>query len=180
MADSKISALSAITALAAADQLAVAHSGASNSLRADHLCGFELDYVQITSNVVLSSTADGTSGGTAIVDGSAIAYDGSTIIIIEFYAPRFSCNMATNTHSAYINLYDGTTDLGRIAQYLPGVTGLNASIPVLAHKRLTPSAATHTYHIRGWKDAAGDTATVVCGAGGASTVMPAYYRITVA
>ncbi len=180
MADSKISALAAVTSLAAADQLAAAVSGASKSIRADHMPGFQLDYVEITSNVVLSATTDGNSQGTAVIDGNSVTYDGSTVIVIEFYVARFGVNVATNTHSGYINLYDGTTDLGRIAQYLPGTTGLTCSIPILARRKLTPSAAAHTYHIRGWKDASGDTVTVVAGAGGASTVMPAYMRITVA
>ncbi len=175
MADSKISALSAITALAAADQLAVAHSGASNSIRADHMPGFELDYVEKTSNTTVTATADGNSTGTAIIDGNAITFDGSTRVKIEFWTYALEINEPNVGH---VNLFDGTNDLGRLL--LAGVGAGTANIDFSAYgvRFLTPSAASHTFHIRGWKSAG--TFTVYGGAGGASTIVPAWYRVTVA
>ncbi len=174
MADSKISALAAITSLAAADQLAVAHSAASKSIRADHMPGFELDYVEKTTGTTITATADGNSGGTAVIDGNAVTYDGSTRIKIEFYAISLEISAP---NALFVNLYDGTTDLGRmLVMSIPGTGTVDAS--AYGARFLTPSNAAHTYHIRAWKTAG--TAVVVAGAGGASTNMPAWYRITVA
>ena len=143
--------------------------------------GFKLDYVEITSSVnPVTSTADGTSGGTAVIDGNSVSYDGSTPICIEFFCPELFISPNTAGHAIYVNLYDGTTDLGRLAQLRGDVASASFSAPVLVRRFLTPSNASHTYHIRAWKDNSGDTAAVLCGAGGASTLMPAYYRITVA
>ncbi len=175
MADSKISALSAITSLSVADQLAVAHSGASNSIRADHMPGFQLDYVQITAAVTVTATSDGNSNGTAIIDGNAVTYDGSTRIKIEFYCPWLS--LSAGGQDTIINLYDGTTDLGRMGLLVTAASGTLATM--YAARFLTPSAASHTYHIRGWITG-GSSATIEAAAGGASTYMPAWYRITVA
>ena len=50
--------------------------------------GTELDYVQITGNVTVTATADGNSGGTAVIDGNAVTYDGATRVCIEFYSPQ--------------------------------------------------------------------------------------------
>lgn len=180
MADAKISSLTSLTSLSAADELAVASSGTSKNIRADHMHGFELDYVQITSNVTITSTSDGASGGTAIIDGNAVTYDGSTRICIEFYTDALLLTAAIAGHLVRINLYDGTTDLGRMAEAAGVVTGVSHRFPVLARRLLTPSAASHTYHIRGIKDASGDTASVLADAGGSTLRMPAYMRITVA
>ncbi len=178
MADAKISALSAITSLAAADQFAVANSGASNSLRADHLPGFTLDYVEITAAVTVTATTDGNSQGTAIIDGNSVSYDGSTIVKIEFYAPYISYNVSNN--AILINLYDGTNDLGRLVN-MSQITGSNAqTMGAYGVRFLTPSNASHTYHIRGWKTSASGSASVGAAAGGASSYVPAFMRITVA
>ena len=80
------------------------------------------------------------------------------------------------------NLYDGTTDLGRLGQ-VGGFVGSATdviSVAFFGRRFFTPTAATHTYHVRGWKTSAGVTATVNSGAGGASTQVPSYYRITMA
>ncbi len=176
MADSKISALSAITSLAVADQLAVARAGASNSIRGDHMPGFELDYVQITGNVTITSTADGSSGGTAVIDGNSVTYDGSTRIKIEAFFPVLEFLNCVGR----INLYDGTTDLGRLIVMGTSVTTETLDLAAYGARFLTPSNAAHTYHIRGWKSASGGTFIAGAGAGGSGTNMPAWYRITVA
>ncbi len=172
MADSKISALSAITSLAAADQLAVAHSGASNSIRADHMPGFELDYVQITSGVNITATTDATAN--SVIDGNAVSFDGSTRIKIEFWT--LSATAAASGELVVV-LYDGSTDLGRLAELQSA--GSSAHDTALYGVRfLTPSNASHTFHIKAWTTTG--TSIINAGAGGAGVNFPAWYRITVA
>lgn len=133
--------------------------------------GTELDYVELTSNVTVSSTADGASGGTAIIDGNAVSYDGSTRIMVEF---GFAVTVP-NGAELVVNLYDGTTDLGRMA-FFSNQGSTSADSTLYARRFLTPSNASHTYHIRGWRVTS--NCTVLAGAGGSATRMPAWYRIT--
>ena len=44
----------------------------------------ELDYVQFTSPITVSATTE--AGANTCVTGSSVAYDGSTIVIVEFFA----------------------------------------------------------------------------------------------
>lgn len=142
--------------------------------------GYQLDYVEITSSVTIAATTDGNNQGTAVIDGNAVTFDGSTVVFIEFFTPFVSMTPGAAGRTAYINLYDGTTDLGRFLEVDGPVNAVNSRAGQYFRRRITPSAAAHTYHVRAWKDAAGDTASVLAGAGGASTVGPAYYRIVVA
>jgi hypothetical protein len=165
-----------VTGTAVADAVPVASSASAGAWALPH--GHEFDYVQITAGVTLNATADGNSGGTAVIDGNAVTYDGATRVCIEFFAPRMFNNPATVAHNMYVNVYDGTNDLGRIFQMSGDVVAQSQSTGGYGCLFLTPTAAAHTYHIRGWKDAAGDSCQVLCGAGGASTLAPAFYRIT--
>ena len=135
----------------------------------------EYDYVEKTTNTTITATTDGNGNGTAIIDGNSVTYDGSTRIKIEFYTPVIEIN---EPNVAHINLYDGTTDLGRVIVQGVGAGTANMDFTGYFARFLTPSAGAHTYHIRGWKTSG--TMTVAGGAGGASTNMPAWYRITAA
>ncbi len=127
--------------------------------------GGELDYAQITSSHSVTATTDATA--TTVVSSSAIAYNGSTVVIIEFYA--FGVTPAAS-QAVVLNLWDGATDLGRFGQVS------QVTQPVHLVRRLTPSAATHTYHVKAWKTSG--TASVEAGAGGVATNLPAFIRIT--
>ncbi len=122
----------------------------------------EYDYVENTSSTItcsgaLPSTAD------AIIDGNAVTYDGSTRIKIEF-----GCYSMNN--GGVIELYDGSTDLGRLGFG-------NGGLCFYASRILTPSAASHTFHIKGWRTT-GSNLTIDSGSGGTGAVLPAWYRIT--
>jgi hypothetical protein len=130
----------------------------------------ELDYAQITSSVGCTATSEATAN--SIVTGNAVTYDGSTVILIEFYMPLW-------THSAnnncYLVLYDGSSSIGKVGQlFQTANSGIN---PIRVARRLTPSAASHTYSIRGYTDTGG-TFTAFAGAGGSGNLMPAFIRIT--
>ena len=135
----------------------------------------EIDYVAITSDVTIS--ADTEAGSTTIVTGSAITYDGSTNIVIEFQA----ADAITHAHAGdYIvfTLFDGSSSIGYFGVIqTPAAAAMNA--PIRLARRLTPSAATHTYSVRGFSPTS-HGGTVKAGAGGTAARVPAFIRITLA
>ena len=130
--------------------------------------GQELDYKEVTSSQ--TSTATTAATATAQITGNAVTYDGSTPVIIEFFAPNESGS--SNPHTNVYELYDGSTDLGQIAV----AAGPLTSTAIRGTRRLTPSAGSHTYSIRLW--VGGGTGTTSAGVGGANTLFPMTLRIT--
>jgi len=131
--------------------------------------GQELDYAEITADVSVG-------GATTVLTGNAVTYDGTTKILVEFYASHFSLS-TTNSATLSINLYQDGSDIGRIwqANAAGGATAWTGS-GIHACRRLTPSAASHTYSIRASQ--INGTHTINAGAGGSGNVMPAFMRIT--
>jgi hypothetical protein len=138
--------------------------------------GYEIDYVAITSPVNITATSEATAD--TIVTGNAIAYDGSTAVNLEFFCPYYTA-IASAARDHLLTLYDGASSIGFMAlMSWPSSASSQRPGPVRTVVRFTPSAATHTYSIRGYVSAAG-TGVVGAGAGpAASTHMPAYIRIT--
>jgi len=122
----------------------------------------EVAYVEFVSNVT-ANVAETTP--VDIVSSGAITY-AALPTIIEFYA----CTCIFNGAGG-INLWDGSTDLGRMF----AVTAAITQVPVFIARRLTPTAASHTYKARLWETSG--TATVTAGAGAAGTNMPGYIRV---
>ena len=74
------------------------------------------------------------------------------------------------------NLWDDTTDLGRIAHIANPAAG-SLGLPLYGIRELTPTAATHTFRIRAWRVTA--NGTVTAGAGGVDPAyVPGFIRIT--
>lgn len=136
--------------------------------------GYEFDYVQITSPVSLTATTEGTAN--TIVTGNAVTYDGSTVVMVNFFAPALVTPVGIDQY-AMLWLYDGSSSIGRLATIVDQAsTGtIGEAAPVYVSRRLTPSNAAHTYSIRG--DVSGGTGSLSCGAGGLGNIMPAYIRI---
>src|SRR5215471_8994203 len=91
MTDSKISALAAVTDVQTTDEYVVARAGASKKITGANLKAgiggsVELAYVEFTSGV--SCTSASVSSPTTIVTAPAHTYDGSTIVLIEFWCPK--------------------------------------------------------------------------------------------
>lgn len=128
--------------------------------------GYEFDYAQVTSGGNITATVEASAN--TIVTGGAVTYDGSTIVVIEFYALGIG---SAGGQTTYVLLFDGSTSLGYIGQ---GMTALNPTMHV--SRRLTPSNASHTYSIRAITT--GGTGTFTAGAGGAGANMPAFIRIS--
>lgn len=135
--------------------------------------GYELDYVEKTSDTSVTATSEATAD--TVVTGSAVAYDGSTIVQIQFGANYIQPDQAAAARSISVWLYDGSSSIGRMTIARNDAAAAFPTYPVYATRRLTPSAATHTYSIRASVSAG--TGTIGAGAGGNGNAMPGYIRI---
>lgn len=133
----------------------------------------ETGYTQITSSVNVTATTEATAN--TIVTAAGIAYDGSTTILIEFFSPFIHPDTTVAGRDLSLFLYDGSTSLGYFG-YTVGPAAVDRSTPCFIQLRLTPSAATKTYSIRGAVSAG--TGVVGAGAGAAGNNVPAYIRQT--
>lgn len=136
--------------------------------------GYELDYAEATANVTISATSEATA--TTIVSGAAVTYDGSTVVLIECFVPVIEPNSGAAARAIVPVLYDGATSLGFLAQAINQVAANLQDVPLYAARRLTPSAAAHTYSLRAYATVA--NASAKCGAAGAGNYQPAFIRIT--
>lgn len=126
-------------------------------------------YVEGTSDVTVASTTEGTP--TTVLSLGAVTFDGAPIWIEYFSLGTFLADSGV----LVANLWDDATDLGRLFRQETNGT-LGAS--VFLQRTLTPSAASHTYMIRGWKASIAGAAQFLAGAGGAATQLPMYIRAT--
>lgn len=135
--------------------------------------GYEYDYAEYTGgNVSITATTEATAN--TIVTGNAVAYDGSTVVEIEFFAP-LALPQATSTSSLIFYLYDGSSSIGLWGQVTPP-TNASMRVPVQLTRRLTPSNASHTYSVRATTGSG--TGIVAGGSGGTGNYMPLFIRIT--
>ena len=136
--------------------------------------GYELDYVEITSNVTTASATPVTA-----ITGNAVTYDGSTRIALTVYSGAL---FALGSGSIKASLFEGSTELGWMgslsARISATVTEVDA--PLYATRYFTPSNGSHTYLLKVYRDAGTGTLGIAAGTGGAGAFMPAFMRITVA
>jgi hypothetical protein len=133
--------------------------------------GYEFDYAQVTGGVTITATTE--AGATTVVTGNAVTYDGSTKILIEFWAAGMN---VTTGATGYLVLYDGSSSIGYIYSVTDGGSAGTQYQTVYTAIRITPSAAAHTYSVRGLKTSG--TVSTVGGAGGSGADYPQYIRIT--
>lgn len=124
----------------------------------------ELDYAQITANVAISATTEGTAQ--TVITGNAVTYDGSTRVKIEFYSPKF--NISSGNTGDLVLLRD-TTVIG----HAEGTTAM----PYRAEVFETPASGSHTYTAKAYGNSA---CTVQAGPGGSGQFFPAFLRVTTA
>lgn len=133
---------------------------------------FEVDYVPFTSAVNVSATAEASAD--VIVTANAEAFDGSTIAIIEFFAPRARPAASAGANLEFV-LYDGASSIGLLGRIFSAAAS-SANVAVYLVHRLTPSNASHTYSIRAIVSTG--TGVVTGGAGGVGVIMPGFIRIS--
>lgn len=177
MADSKISGLSAITALTSTDELVVASSGASKKITAANLAaslpGYEIGYDQITSNVNITGTT--AAGATTIITCAAHTFDGAAVLL-TVYSPQLA---VSTTSGAFVTvaLWEGSTEIGEIANFR-SVSSTQQSFTLLAQYRFTPSAAAHTYLIKAFTGSTTGTPSFGAGSAGTAANVAAFARFT--
>ena len=138
------------------------------------LAGKELDYVARTTNASITATSEATAD--TVITGSSVAYDGSTIVMVEFWANHAGPDVSGLSDLRFW-LYDGSSSIGFFGYVQQTGDGANVQyVTVHSMRRITPTAASHTYSVRASVDAG--TGTVAAGAGGSGNVAPAFLRIT--
>lgn len=133
----------------------------------------ELDYTEFTATVTPTATTEATAN--TVVTAGAETLDGSTKILIEFFCPNARADVGAAGRDMKFWLYDGASSIGQIALVSSASTTGNRA-PIRVARRLTPSAASHTYSIRASVSAG--TGQVNAGAGGAGNEVPGFIRIT--
>lgn len=134
----------------------------------------ELAYAQITASVNITATTAATAN--TIVTAPAVTFDGVAAAIVWFACPYWAVPQTANL-SGILDLWDGSTDLGVFAQMTnPSSTG-GIGLPMLAARRIVPSAGSHTFSVRGFVTSAA-TSVINAGAGTIGAYSPAYIRIT--
>lgn len=135
---------------------------------------YQFDYKQITANVTVAGTSEGSP--TTIMTGNAVTYDGSTKVRVRFVASSITTAAVAG---GYVQVFavDGATILGTLAvRVSSGATA--GDEPVAGEFDWTPSAAAHTVTIKAHRDASAiGTAAVIAGAGGSGTRTPAFLEI---
>jgi hypothetical protein len=135
--------------------------------------GHEFDYAQITTGTTVTATTE--AGADVSITGNAVAYDGSTVVMIEFFCPYLYISSGVG-REIDVYLYDGAGSIGLLTN-LVNVAASDLYVSVHPAVRITPSAATHTYSIRA-KKTSGGGGSIGAGTGGSGAVMPAFMRIT--
>lgn len=108
-----------------------------------------------TADATINTATVGTA--VQIVSLGAITYTADPHYI-EFYTPHY----AAPAQATFFILRDSTTVIGTIAR-----TAVDEDGPIYVKYPITPTAASHTYNIAAWNNAA-STGTVNAGTGGAA------------
>lgn len=137
--------------------------------------GGELTYDQWTTTVNITATTEATAN--TIVTASAYTFDGATVALIEFFCP-FVTTSATANQVVRLWLYEDGSSIGELARVRGYTTAASFQHTVTASRHMTPSAASHTYSIRGSNTIAG-TSSASADTGGAGLLVPGYIRIAV-
>jgi hypothetical protein len=131
----------------------------------------ELAYAEITSNVNVTATTQATAN--PIVTAPAVTFDGTTIALIDFYAPLV--RSPAGGAATILVLFEDGAAIGTLAQVLGSTAQVDA--PVRVTRRLTPAAGSRTYSVRAYVPSG--TGIVYAGPGGPGVFVPvpAFIRI---
>jgi hypothetical protein len=135
----------------------------------------EIAYAEITSGVNITGTTSG--GATTVISPGAITFDGG-LVLVEVFSPAILCDTGAVGDLFNCSLFEGSTELGRLAQIRSLSTAIRNAVPMYAAYRFTPSAGSHTYTIRCYVTATTGTPVFNAGAGGTNAYLPAFVRFT--
>jgi len=134
--------------------------------------GAELDYTEITTDASITATTEATAD--TVVTAGAVVFDGSTTVMVEFSTSRGRPEPVAGALLTVV-LYDGATSLGEFG-YIRSAAAQNQLLPMRLARRLTPSAASHTFSVRAFVSTG--TGILKAGPGGVGLIVPAFIRIT--
>lgn len=134
--------------------------------------GFEVGYAQITAAANITDTSEATA--TALITVTA-TFDGGAVYA-EAYAPFVVCDTAAAGDLLIVTLFEGATQLCRLAEYRSAITTTTNIEPLMARFKLTPTAASHTYKLCAFVTSTTGTPQLGAGAGGTNAFAPAYLR----
>lgn len=124
----------------------------------------------VTSNVVVDVTTTGTSQ--LIIALPATTYEAVPHVLYADGPGIQRTQVATTSPSTFVGIYDGAaaSHMGDMCQFQVSSTNVGTTPMHLRHV-FTPTAASHTYQIRGYNNTA-DSWTILAGAGGSGALMP--------
>jgi hypothetical protein len=135
--------------------------------------GTELAYTEKTTATTITATTEGAAN--TIVTAAAITLSGSQKIVIDYFAWRVFLGNTAASDITFV-LFDGTS-IGQLGSIFPADGTSQPYFPVRLTRVLTPSAGSHTYSVRAFRNSA--DAIVSAGTGGsAGAQSPTFIRIT--
>jgi microcystin-dependent protein len=121
-------------------------------------------YTEFVANVPITGTTEATAN--QVVAAPAFTFDGATLVEVTFSAP----SQVGGANWMQFALYDGAASIGIMVSN----DGTTIGGTRYDFRRFTPSAASHTFSIRGYTDTTG---TVYAGAGGLGVKMPGWIKL---
>lgn len=132
----------------------------------------ELAYAQSTAAKAVTAAAEASAD--LIVAAPAVTFDGTTVVMIECFAPAV-VPAATLGANIMLWLYQDGVSIGRLTTVqTPGAAPIIA--PAYVARRLTPAAGARTYSLTATQNVG--NGNVFAGTGGLGQYMPAFIRIT--
>src|SRR5512146_13467 len=156
-------------------QVLTANSAATTGNDWEYPPGYEINYTEITSPANITDTSEAT--GTALISPGAVTFDGGPVLV-SFFTMGILADTAAASDFATVTLFEGSTEITRLAQTQTLVTTATHSQTVTAHYRFTPSAGSHTYKVCGFVPSTTGTPRISAGAGGTNGNPPAFIRFT--
>ena len=140
--------------------------------------GSEIGYDQITSNVNVTGTTEGTA--TTLITCASHSFTGAPVVV-EFYATGARPPSSAITDQLVIGLFESGTLVSRLAQVGAATTNNPNPITTLTGLlRFTPSAGSHSYVVAGWATTTTGTPLVAAGTGGPGNNAPTFVRFSAA
>lgn len=134
--------------------------------------GFEFSYDEVTGNVATAATTEATA--TTLKTATAVTFDGSTVVEIEFSCPILTVAANAAGNACILVLYEDGVSIGKLGALTTNAT-TQFEAPVKLSRRRTPASGARTYSIRAYHTNA--ACTFNFGAGGVGAVMPGYIKI---